>query len=104
MQFAHVALAHGLASVALAADNRLLVKFTQPASQFPSVWTSACKNYKPTDSNLKYQEAYVNLGDFHGQHANNEAKVFCSFAYPRSPNSPTLFTKQVAAKVGATII
>lgn len=67
------------ATPAKAADNRVLVNFTDYSSgaAFCNAWRCNCINYVPTDSSLSFQGAYCNPGDYQGKNTNSVAKVFC---------------------------
>ncbi|KAK0526004.1 hypothetical protein OC834_004960 [Tilletia horrida] len=89
----------GLASAAVANDDRVLVQY----KSFCDRWNSACQAYTPQDPSLVFAYTLCEPGDYKGQNATSEAKVYCSFTHKGQPNGPfTLVTKHIETQVGAT--
>ncbi|KAK0526005.1 hypothetical protein OC834_004961 [Tilletia horrida] len=97
-----VATVLGLASVAIAIDNRQLIKFENNCDR----WNAACKAYQPKDKSLTFAYTLCEPGDYHGQDPDTEAKVYCTFAKKgQEKNGPfTLVNRHVAASIGATFV
>ncbi|KAK0539849.1 hypothetical protein OC835_000944 [Tilletia horrida] len=107
-----VATVLGLASIAIAIDNRQLIKFENNCDR----WNAAClminvpalhsKAYQPKDKSLTFAYTLCEPGDYHGQDPDTEAKVYCTFAKKgQEKNGPfTLVNRHVAASIGATFV
>ncbi|KAJ7479741.1 hypothetical protein FB451DRAFT_1239727 [Mycena latifolia] len=96
----------GLGGLVQARDDRLL--YAIPAGDTMDVFTSdfdaACGSWAPAiDAGLTAFEALVEPGDFSGKNADTEAKIFCSWSNGPGINI-TLFTTDVAASLGATLL
>ncbi|KAK0548096.1 hypothetical protein OC846_004615 [Tilletia horrida] len=91
-----------LASIAVAVDDRQLVKFSPTTKNFCEKWNTHCKAYKPKHTGLTFEGTLCEAGDYKGMHKNTEARVFCSFK--DSTGKIHLVTKHIAAETGAKFI
>ncbi|KAF8172953.1 hypothetical protein K438DRAFT_1772384 [Mycena galopus ATCC 62051] len=85
-----------------AVDDRLLYEIPagDTMATFTADWTSTCSTWPPAVAQgLTFSEAFLEPGDYSGQHADTEALIFC--AWTNGATFPT-FTTEVAASLGAT--
>ncbi|KAJ7935903.1 hypothetical protein B0H13DRAFT_1854015 [Mycena leptocephala] len=85
-----------------AIDRRLL--YAIPAGDtmdsFTSDFDEACATWPPAiDAGLTFAEAFLQPGDFGGNHSDTEAKIFCLWT---DGTTFTEFTTAVADSLGAT--
>ncbi|KAF7312920.1 Glycoside hydrolase family 81 protein [Mycena kentingensis (nom. inval.)] len=109
MRFTLSALAVALAAAlgAHAVDNRLL--YNLPADVDPQTFTvsfgNACASWAPAiEAGLTFQSFQVQPGDFQGNNADTQAKIFCTWNHDGDTSFPSQvsFTADVAESVGAT--